>query len=128
MARTSIVQDYEHPQPGQTSTFSIDEKVQREILNNGIAKPQGYTVSWHANPEVERQHFGQSHPMKPWRLTLTKQLVMAYGMHEAMDLYLSRAATHEEMQEFHGDDYLEFLQRYPLPSSNPSNPAQTHPE
>ncbi|MCJ1305606.1 histone deacetylase [Hypocenomyce scalaris] len=111
MARTAIVQDYRHPQPGQTSTFSIDEKVQREILNNGIAKPQGYTVSWHANPEVERQHFGQSHPMKPWRLTLTKQLVMAYGMHEAMDLYLSRAATHEEMQEFHGDDYLEFLQR-----------------
>ncbi len=111
MARTSIVQDYQHPQPGTSSTFTIDEKVQREILKNGIVRPKGYTVSWHANPEVEKHHFGQSHPMKPWRLTLTKQLVMAYGMHQAMDLYLARAATDEEMAEFHKEDYLEFLQR-----------------
>ncbi len=114
MARVSIVQDYQHPQPGSSSTLTIDEKVQREILKNGIVKPKGYTVSWHANPEVEKHHFGQSHPMKPWRLTLTKELVMAYGMHQAMDLYLARAATDEEMAEFHKEDYLEFLQRSAL--------------
>ncbi|KAI9821104.1 MAG: histone deacetylase [Pycnora praestabilis] len=111
MARSSIIQDYQHPQPGSTSTLTIDHKVQHEILKNGLTKPKGYTVSWHANPEVEKHHFGQSHPMKPWRLTLTKQLVMAYGMHHAMDPYLARAATNEEMAEFHLDDYLEFIQR-----------------
>jgi histone deacetylase HOS2 len=47
--------------------------------------------------------------MKPWRLTLTKQLVMAYGMHYAMDLYLARGATYEEMAEFHKNEYLDFL-------------------
>ena len=49
--------------------------------------------------------------MKPWRLTLTKGIIMAYGMHGAMDTYLSRAATKEEMAEFHKEDYLEFLQQ-----------------
>lgn len=112
MARTAIVQDYRHPQPGTSSTFSIDEKIQREILNNGIEKPKGYTVSYHANPEVEKMHFGQKHPMKPWRLTLTNKIVMAYGMHEAMDFYLSRAATNQELTEFHKNEYIEFLQRY----------------
>ncbi|MCJ1370992.1 histone deacetylase [Loxospora ochrophaea] len=111
MARTSIVQNYQHPQPGTTSTFTLDEKVQHEILKNGITKPKGYTVSYHANPEVEKQHFGQTHPMKPWRLTLTNKIVLAYGMHEAMDLYLSRAATNQELEGFHTSDYIEFLQR-----------------
>ncbi len=111
MARTATVQDYRHPQPGTTSTFSIDEKIQREIINNGIERPKGYTVSYHSNPEVEKMHFGQKHPMKPWRLTLTSKLVQAYGMYEAMDMHLSRAATHQEMTEFHKEDYIEFLQR-----------------
>ena len=66
-------------------------------------------MSWHSNATVEPHHFGQSHPMKPWRLTLTKQLVMAYGMHHAMDLYVARAATYDEMAEFHSTDYLDFL-------------------
>lgn len=111
MARTAIVQDYRHPQPGTSSTLSIDEKIQREILNNGIERPKGYTVSYHANPEVEKMHFGQKHPMKPWRLTLTNKIVMSYGMHEAMDFYLSRAATNQELAEFHKNEYIEFLQR-----------------
>ncbi|MCJ1479938.1 histone deacetylase [Schaereria dolodes] len=107
MAKTSIVQEYQPAasQPGATSTFTLDEKVQHEILNNGIAKPKGYTVSYHANPAVERQHFGQTHPMKPWRLTLTNKIVFAYGMQDAMDLYLSRAATNQELALFHTEDY-----------------------
>ncbi|KMU79464.1 histone deacetylase 1 [Coccidioides immitis RMSCC 3703] len=71
--------------------------------------PRATVLSWHANPAGEPHHFGSNHPMKPWRLTLTKQLVLCYGMHHAMDLYLSRSATYEEMAEFHSTDYLEFL-------------------
>ncbi|MCJ1281034.1 histone deacetylase [Xylographa opegraphella] len=111
MAKSAIVHDYHHPQPGSTPTFTLDEKVQHAILQNGIERPKGYTVSYHGNPAVERQHFGERHPMKPWRLTLTNKIVLAYGMHDAMDLYLSRAATHQELTEFHTEDYIDFLQR-----------------
>lgn len=111
MAKTSVVQDYKHPQPGTTSTFTVDEKIRREIWNNGIKKPKGYTVSYHANPEMEQMHFGQKHPMKPWRLTLTNKIVMAYGMHEAMDIYIPRAASSQELKDFHRGDYIDFLQR-----------------
>lgn len=109
MAKSTIVQEYEPPRPTAEHTLTLDSKIQRELAHNGIARPKGFTVSWHANPEVEKHHFGRGHPMKPWRLTLCKQLVMAYGMHHAMDLYLSRSATKEEMAEFHTDDYLDFL-------------------
>ncbi|KAI9728325.1 MAG: histone deacetylase [Cirrosporium novae-zelandiae] len=109
-SRSSVVQDYNFPQPGSTSTLTLDQKTQNEIAQSPIPRPSGYDVSWHFNPEVERHHFGQTHPMKPWRLTLTKQLVIAYGMYEAMDLYLTRAATRQEVAEFHRDDYIDFLQ------------------
>lgn len=111
MRTDSIVQDYQHPQPGTTSTLTLDERVQREILHNGIVRPKGYTVSYHGNPEVEKMHFGPKHPMKPWRLTLTNKIVMAYGMHEAMDFYMARAATNQELTQFHKQEYIDFLQR-----------------
>jgi histone deacetylase HOS2 len=47
--------------------------------------------------------------MKPWRLTLTNQLVLGYGLHKHMDTYATRPANEDELQDFHGDDYLEFL-------------------
>lgn len=111
MTRSAVVNDYNHPQPGATSTLTLDEKVAREIIKNGIQRPKGYVVSYHANPEVERMHFGPKHPMKPWRLTLTNKIIIAYGMHEAMDVYVPRAATYQEMTEYHKDDYIEFLSR-----------------
>lgn len=110
MVKTSVVQDYRHPQPGTTSTFTVDETVRREVEKNGIRKPKGYTISYHANPEMEKMHFGKRHPMKPWRLTLTNKIVLAYGMHEAMDVYMPRAATIQELKEFHRGDYVDFLE------------------
>lgn len=107
----TIIQEYTFPQPGSTTTFFLDEKAQREILLNGFPKPRGKTVSYHANPKVEECHFGPSHPMKPWRLTLTNKLVMAYNLHEAMDLYFSRPASKSELTEFHKEDYIDYLRR-----------------
>ncbi|KPI38801.1 putative histone deacetylase HOS2 [Cyphellophora attinorum] len=106
MARGSIVQEYDE---SRAATFYYSRKIEKEAEENQIARPKGYTVSWHSNPDVEDHHFGQTHPMKPWRLTLTKELVMSYGMHLAMDLYLSRAATQEELKAFHKDEYIDFL-------------------
>lgn len=110
MTKVAIVQDYKTPQRGSTSTLTNDEKIQQETVKNNIRRPKGYTVSYHANPEMEDMHFGQRHPMKPWRLTLTNKIVLSYGMHQAMDVYKPRAATAEELSDFHKEDYIDFLQ------------------
>jgi histone deacetylase HOS2 len=85
--------------------------IANEAEENGITRPYDYTVSFHYNSRVEAHHFGRNHPMKPWRLTLTKQLILSYGLHYAMDLFESRKATKEELAEFHTRDYLDFLSR-----------------
>lgn len=118
MANDSIVQEYNH-----SPTFTLSQKIQEEAIRNGIEPPKGYKVSWHHNPEVENHHFGQTHPMKPWRLTLTKSLVMSYGMHHAMDLYSPRPATGEELESFHTDDYVKFLS-----IATPNNIFDLYPE
>ncbi|KAI9859576.1 MAG: histone deacetylase [Vezdaea acicularis] len=109
--KSSVVHEYTLPSRGNTSTFTVDNKTQISFLKNGVSRPKGHTVSWHSNPEVEKNHFGLNHPMKPWRLTLTKQLVMGYGMHEAMDNYRARQATPEELMSFHSPEYIKFLSR-----------------
>ncbi|KAI9813222.1 MAG: histone deacetylase [Phylliscum demangeonii] len=129
MPRAAIVQEYPLPSSSHSSavdpTLTLDQKIQQSIVSNGIERPKGYTVSWHANGDIEKHHFGLGHPMKPWRLTLTKQLVMAYGMHTAMDCYLSRAATQSEMADFHADEYLDFLRRVtPETLATTPNPAE----
>lgn len=87
-----------------------DRLIEAEADENGIERPHGYNVSFHYNSRVEGHHFGKSHPMKPWRLTLTKQLVISYGLHFAMDLFESRPADMKELMEFHSEDYIRFLE------------------
>jgi histone deacetylase HOS2 len=104
-------------------TLAEDARSQRFLIQDQIHRPKGYIVSYHHNPEVEAHHFGQQHPMKPWRLTLTNQLVLGYGMDSGMDVFTSRSATRDEMVEFHSDDYLNFLERV-----TPSNMTEFGPQ
>ncbi|KAK3988119.1 histone deacetylase [Cladorrhinum sp. PSN332] len=85
------------------------KKMKTAAQEYNIVRPKGYTVSYHATDEMEKHHFGQTHPMKPWRLTLTKSLVTSYGMPFAMDNYNTRHATYEELSAFHSTDYLDYL-------------------
>lgn len=50
--------------------------------------------------------------MRPHRLELTNQLVLAYGLHNRMSMHSPRKATEEELLAFHDEDYLAFLKRY----------------
>lgn len=86
-----------------------EKLISNEAEVNGVERPKGYDVSFHYNSRVENHHFGRNHPMKPWRLTLTKQLILSYGLHYAMDLFESRKATKDELAAFHNRDYLDFL-------------------
>jgi histone deacetylase HOS2 len=106
-----VVEEYTTPlgQANDLENAKFYNKCKRTALASGITRPKGYTVSFHCNPEMEKHHFGQTHPMKPWRLTLSKSLIMSYGMSFAMDNYISRAATYEELASFHSIDYLDFL-------------------
>lgn len=83
--------------------------IAREAQEFGLERPKGWNVSFHYNPHVEYHHFGSSHPMKPWRLTLTKQLVLSYGLEYTMDLYEPRPANFNELAIFHDRDYLAYL-------------------
>lgn len=93
------------------SGAEVQRKIDEQAEHDGTRRPKGYTVSYHYNPEVEQHHFGRSHPMKPWRLQLTKQLVVSYGLGRAMDMYRTQPATQAEMCEFHDEEYIKFLKR-----------------
>jgi len=90
---------------------SLEALVQQQVEENGIERPRGHSVSFHYNRRVENMHFGRTHPMKPWRLTLTKHLVMGYGLQYAMDNYEARPASKETVAAFHDPDYVDFLSK-----------------
>lgn len=105
-----VVEDYAQlDRPGDLDNAEYLAKAKRAAQEYNIVRPKGYNVTFHTNPEMEKHHFGQTHPMKPWRLTLSKSLIMSYGMPFAMDSYICRAATYEELSDYHAEDYLEFL-------------------
>lgn len=39
--------------------------------------------------EVGSMYYGPNHPMKPHRLSMTHALVLGYGLHEKMEVYVS---------------------------------------
>ncbi|PNS20815.1 Histone deacetylase phd1 [Sphaceloma murrayae] len=89
----------------------LERLIQEQVDENGIERPKGYNVSFHYNRRVENMHFGRTHPMKPWRLTLTKHLVMGYGLQFAMDNYEALPASQETVAAFHDPEYVEFLSK-----------------
>ncbi|KAI6779119.1 Histone deacetylase-like protein [Emericellopsis cladophorae] len=109
--KDDIVEEYNIPlgKASELENAKFAAKCERYALEAGVTRPKGYNVSFHCNPDMEKHHFGQTHPMKPWRLTLSKSLIYSYGMSFAMDNYISRAATYEELASFHATDYLDFL-------------------
>lgn len=89
----------------------LEQQIMLSVEENGIERPKDYTVSFHYNRRVENMHFGVAHPMKPWRLTLTKHLVMGYGLQFAMDNYEALPATREAVETFHDPEYVDFLSK-----------------
>lgn len=43
--------------------------------------------------EFSTFYFGENHPMKPHRLTMTHQLVLGYDLHKHMDVFVSSSRT-----------------------------------
>eukprot|EP00959_Pyramimonas_sp_CCMP1952_P248324 5190645-Pyramimonas_sp.AAC.1 len=49
--------------------------------------------------------------MKPHRLCMTHALVLAYKLHEKLEVYKPRRVYPVEMATFHSEDYIDFLNR-----------------
>lgn len=86
------------------------------ILRKGTRNKQSMTtagknVAYFYNPDVGNYHYGELHPMKPHRLALTNELVMAYGLDDHMQVHHTQAATDADILAFHSDDYVSFLKR-----------------
>ncbi|KAG9051112.1 histone deacetylase [Tulasnella sp. UAMH 9824] len=84
------------------------------------SQPRSRHIQSHSSPVVSYYypkgcgfyHYGERHPMKPHRLTLTNSLVIGYGLHQKMDHFFSpRSATQAELEEYHDPDYVDFLRR-----------------
>ena len=56
-------------------------------------------------------YYGPGHPMKPHRLQMTHNLVLAYGLYKKMQCFRPHLATDEELVQFHAEDYVDFIRR-----------------
>ncbi|XP_057781937.1 histone deacetylase 9 isoform X1 [Salvia miltiorrhiza] len=68
-------------------------------------------ISYFYDGDVGNVYFGPNHPMKPHRLCMTHHLVLAYELHNKMEIYRPHKAYPVELAQFHSPDYVEFLQR-----------------
>ncbi len=76
-------------------------------------------VSYFYQSDVGLYYYGPGHPMKPHRLRMTHQLILAYGLYRKMEVYKPKQATEVQLQQFHSEDYVDFLRRI-----NPDNMKQ----
>jgi len=68
-------------------------------------------VTYYYDSDVGSVYFGPNHPMKPHRLCMTHHLVMAYKLHEKLEVYRPRRVYPAEMTSFHSEDYIDFLNK-----------------
>ncbi|EAY14482.1 acetylpolyamine aminohydrolase, putative [Trichomonas vaginalis G3] len=54
--------------------------------------------------------YNQGHPMKPHRIRMAHNLIMAYELFSSMRVLRPRRATALDMTRFHTDEYVQFLQ------------------
>ncbi|KAG9318054.1 hypothetical protein JVU11DRAFT_118 [Chiua virens] len=103
----------------QSTTFSASTYFD-DRGPHGTAQPITEYVNPHSRPIVSyffpkgvgEYHYGERHPMKPHRLTLTNALVMGYGLDKQIHhIYNPRPATQAELEMYHDHDYIDFLSR-----------------
>jgi len=68
-------------------------------------------VSYFYEGDVGLYYYGPGHPMKPHRLRMTHQLILAYGLYRKMEVYRPKKASEQQMTRFHTVDYVNFLKK-----------------
>eukprot|EP01012_Entosiphon_sulcatum_P022968 TRINITY_DN2794_c0_g1_i1.p1 TRINITY_DN2794_c0_g1~~TRINITY_DN2794_c0_g1_i1.p1 ORF type:complete len:488 (+),score=92.50 TRINITY_DN2794_c0_g1_i1:932-2395(+) len=65
-------------------------------------------VSYFYDNDVGNYYYG-GHVMKPQRIKMTHNLILAYGLYKHLDVFRPHPATEEDMTAFHLDEYVQFL-------------------
>ncbi|KAK8224927.1 hypothetical protein HDK90DRAFT_95403 [Phyllosticta capitalensis] len=68
-------------------------------------------IAYMYDPDIGCYDYEPGHCMKPFRIRMTHDLVMSYGLYRNMEVYRAKPATDLEMTQFHTDEYIEFLKR-----------------
>ncbi|KAI0062036.1 hypothetical protein BV25DRAFT_1991714 [Artomyces pyxidatus] len=104
----------------ETYTFSSSPYFGDRGPNHGTAQPITERINPHSRPIVSyyfprgvgEHHYGERHPMKPHRLSLTNALVMGYGLDKQIHhIHNPRPATREELEVYHDPQYIDFLSK-----------------
>ncbi|EIN07947.1 hypothetical protein PUNSTDRAFT_135464 [Punctularia strigosozonata HHB-11173 SS5] len=113
----------------QSTTFSASAYFD-DRGSNGVAQPITERINPHSRPIVSyyfpkgvgEHHYGDRHPMKPHRLTLTNELVLGYGLDKQIhNIYNPPRASREELLGYHDPDYIDFLSRVTPQNQNQNN-------
>jgi acetoin utilization deacetylase AcuC-like enzyme len=59
--------------------------------------------------DVGNYSYGQPHVMRPWRLTITHDLVHSYKLTDMMDVYIAQHAIPFTYKRFHSEEYINAL-------------------
>ncbi|KIY70273.1 histone deacetylase [Cylindrobasidium torrendii FP15055 ss-10] len=68
-------------------------------------------ISYFYDPDVGAYSFGLGHPMKPHRMRIAHDLIVAYDMISRMHVMRPPRASPEAMSAFHTDEYVDFLKK-----------------
>ena len=100
--------------PSRGSTYESTDCIKgiEEDFSDILARhPTNRQVVYIHEPSIALHHYGPGHPMKPYRLALTHDLVLSYGLHERMKVYRGYKASVQQLSAFHSEDYVSFLRR-----------------
>jgi acetoin utilization deacetylase AcuC-like enzyme len=89
-----------------------DEQLQQTLKDRDWYERSVHpSISYFYDEQSSAFHYGSGHPMKPHRLALTHELVLQYKLDDRMKLYGLRPATNSELQLFHSEEYVKFLNK-----------------
>jgi histone deacetylase 1/2 len=66
-------------------------------------------TAYYYDADVGNFYYAQGHPMKPHRMRMTHNLLVAYGLVDKLDVFTPPRASDRDMTRFHADEYISFL-------------------
>jgi histone deacetylase 1/2 len=88
-------------------------------------------VTYYYDNDIGSFSYAPSHPMKPHRVRMTHNLVLAYNLYEEMEILVCyffllilfpfkrpKLITADDMKQFHSSEYIDFLRTVTPESKN----------
>ena len=79
--------------------------------------PPKTRIAYFYDEEIGNYYYEERHPMKPVRVRMTHELILAYGLHEHLQVFRPRRSTEMEMMRYHTKDLISYLKCLPNENS-----------